>query len=210
MGNDTVTQFRAELNSFFVLVLLNMAFGALAMAFGMQYMIMAVLGLPLVQTAPALRVLAGIISMIGFGLGLMWILTSARVLRGMRGIRREFRSHAGPMPDELLTGWIVRMLAHYREHKPILPWMITISRLGGCCFVTLGIVNILQGMTALNASGAWGDIALPFGAAAINLAIGIVTIIISIGFHRYSRAWDERLDATANNESILKRTLEQR
>jgi len=209
MGNDTVTQFRDELNSFFVLVLLNMAFGALAMAFGMQYMIMAVLGLPLAQTAPTLRVLAGAISMAGFGLGLMWILSSTRVLRGMRGLRREFLNHAGPVPDEMLTGWIVRMLAHYREHKKILPWMITISRLGGCCFVTLGIVNILQGIAAGNAPN-WMEIALPFGAAAINLTIGIVTIVISIGFHRYSRAWDERLDATANNESILERTLEQR
>ena len=210
MGNDTATQFRAELNSFVVLVLLNMAFGAFAMAFGMQYMIMAVLGLPLVQTAPALRVLAGAISMIGFGLGLMWIHTSTRVLRGMRGIRTEYRNHAGPVPDEMLTGWIVRMLAHYREHKQILPWMITISPLGGCCFVTLGIVNILQGTGAGNAGGTWLEIVLPFGAAAINLTIGAVTIAISIGFHRYSRVWDERLDAATKNESILKQSLELR
>jgi hypothetical protein len=58
MTADTQSQFKSELNSFFMLVLLNLVFGALAMAFGMQYMIMAVLGLPLVQTAPVLRVLA--------------------------------------------------------------------------------------------------------------------------------------------------------
>ncbi|WP_321505559.1 hypothetical protein [uncultured Methanoregula sp.] len=210
MGNDTLSQFTSELKSFFMLVLLNMTFGALAMAFGMQYMIMAVIGLPLVPTTPALRMLAGVISMVGFGLGLMWILTSAKVHRGIKGIRREFRSHEGPVPDEMLTGWIVRLLANYREHKRILPWMITISRLGGCCFVTLGIVNILQGIAAGNSGGNWMEIALPFGAAAINLTIGLVTIAISIGFHRYSRAWDQRLDAAALNESILERALEER
>ena len=88
--------------------------------------------------------------------------------------------------------------------------MITISRLGGCCFVTLGIVNILQGVTAWNAGGNWMDLAVPFVAAAINLAIGIATIAISIGFHRYAHAWDIRLDETSRNETLLERTLEQR
>nr|WP_320160525.1 hypothetical protein [uncultured Methanoregula sp.] len=210
MDTDTISQFKSELNSFFMLVSLNMAFAALAMAFGMQYMILAVSGLPLVQTAPPLRVLAGVISMVGFGLGMMWILASVKVLRAIKGIRREFRSHEGPVPDDMLTGWIVRMLTHYREYKTILPWMITISRLGGCCFITLGIVNVLQGFAAGSAGGNWLDMALPIMAAAINLTIGIVTILISIGFHRYARAWNIRLDETARNETILEQTLEKR
>ena len=209
MGNDTVSQFRDELNSFFVLVILNMAFGALAMAFGLMYMTMAVLGLPLAQTSPPLRVLGGVISMIGFGIGLMWILNSVKVHRGIKGIRREFLNHAGPVPDEMLTGWIVRLLARYREYKRIFPWMITISRLGGCCFVTLGIVNLLQGISAMN-TGNWLNPAIPFIAAIINLTIGAVTIITSIGFHRYSLAWDRRLEATTINESVLEHALEQR
>jgi hypothetical protein len=120
-----------------------MAFGALAMAFGLQFMIAAVLGLPLVQTTPPLRVLAGAISMIGFGLGLMWVSTSAKVIRGTKGIRKDVRSHEGPVLDETLAGWIVRMMAQYRENKKILPRMITVSRLGGCVFVALGAVNLL-------------------------------------------------------------------
>jgi hypothetical protein len=49
----------------------------------------------------------------------MWISTSAKVLRGMNRIRRDVRSHDGPVPDETLTGWIVRMMAQYRENKKI-------------------------------------------------------------------------------------------
>jgi len=210
MTDSTLSQFKDELSSFFMLVLLNMAFGALAMAFGMQYMVRAVLGLPLDQTAPALRVLAGIISLVGFGFGLMWIRTSTKVLKGMKGIRRDVRSHDGPVPDETLAGWIVRMLAQYRENKKILPWMITVSRLGGCVFVALGAVNIFEGISSGQAGGAGMDVILPFVAGAINLAIGIATIAISIGFHRYSTAWDQRLDETVKNEKILERTLEQR
>ncbi len=43
MNIDAVSQFKSELNSFFVLVLLNMAFGALTMAFGMQFIVSSVL-----------------------------------------------------------------------------------------------------------------------------------------------------------------------
>lgn len=210
MTESTLSQFKDELNSFFMLVLLNMVFGALAMAFGMQYMIRAVLGLPLEQTAPVLRVLAGIISMIGFGLGLMWISTSVKVLKGMKGIRRDVRAHEGPVPDETLTVWIVRMMAEYRENKMVLPWMITISRLGGCVFVALGTVNILQGISAGQAGVTGLDGVFPYVAAVINLTIGLVTIAVSIGFHQYSAAWDLRLDESARNETILERTLEQR
>jgi len=210
MTESTVSQFKDELNSFFMLALLNMAFGALAMAFGIQYMVRSVLGLPLAQADPALRVLAGVIALVGFGLGLMWISTSAKVIRGMKGIWKEVRSHDGPVPDETLAGWIVRIMAQYRENKKILPWMITVCRLGGCVFVALGVASLLQGISAGQTGGAGIDGIFPFVAAAINLAIGIATIAISIGFHRYSVAWDRRLDETAKNETILERTLEQR
>jgi hypothetical protein len=210
MTDSTLSQFKDELNSFFMLALLNMAFGALAMAFGIQYMVRAVLGLPLDQTDPALRVLAGLISLVGFGLGLMWVSTSAKVLRGMTRIRRDVRSHDGPVSDETLAGWIVRMMAQYRENKKILPWMITVSRLGGCVFIALGAVNLLQGFSAGQAGGAGMNGIFPFVAGAINLAIGFATIAISIGFHRYSAAWERRLDESTRNETILERTLEQR
>jgi hypothetical protein len=54
------------------------------------------------------------------------------------------------------------------------------------------------------------DVILPFVAGAINLAIGIATIAISIGFYRYCAAWERRLDESTRNEKILERTLEQR
>jgi len=190
-----------------MLVSLNLAFGALAMAVGLLYMIREVQGVPLIETTPLIHIIAGAIFMTGFGLGIMWVLASVKVLKGIKGIRREFRGHSGPVPDEMLTGWIVRMLTHYRENKKIIPWMITISRLGGCCFVTLGIVNILQGCSV---GGTGMERLVPFAAAAINLVIGLVTIAISIGFHRYAHAWDIRLAETARNETILERTLEQR
>jgi hypothetical protein len=210
MSEDTLSRFKAELDSFFVIVLLNMVFGALAMAFGIQYIVTLVLGLPVWQTSPVLRMPAAIIAMVGFGLGLSWILTSARVLRGIKNIRRESRNSPEPVPSETLTGWIVRMIAHYRENRKIIRHMIVICRLGGCVFVTLGIVNILQAFAAGSTGGNWWSLALPFFAAAINLTIGIITILISIGFHRYSAVWDQRLTTATYSEDALQHVMERK
>jgi hypothetical protein len=146
--------------------------------------------------------------MAGFGLGLSWILTSARVLRGIKNIRRDARDHPEPVPQETLTGWIVGMTTHFRENRKTLGHMIVICRLGGCVFVTLGIVSLLQAVTAGTASGNWWAAALPFFAATINLTIGLVTILISIGFHRYSASWDQRLKTAAVSEDVLKDAME--
>jgi hypothetical protein len=156
VSEDTRSRFMAELTSFFLLVILNMAFGALAMAFGMQYIVILVPGLPVWQTNPLIRVPAAMIAMVGFGLGLSWILTSARVLRGVKNIRRESRGSQEPVLPETLTRWIVCVTAHYRENRKILRHMIVICRLGGCIFVTLGMVNLLQEFATGSTGGTGG------------------------------------------------------
>jgi hypothetical protein len=210
MTDETLIRFKSELNSFFILVLLNLVFGALAMAFGIQYIVTLVLDLSVLQTNPVLRLFAGVITMVGFGLGLSWVLTSTRMLRGIKDIRRESRECKEPVPPDALTGWIVRMTAHYRENQTILRRMIVICRLGGCVFVALGMVNLLQGFAIGSAGGDWGFLIFPFIAAAINLTIGFATIMISIGFHRYSVSWDQRLITAVRSEDALQHIMERR
>lgn len=209
MTDETLHQFKNELNSFFVLVILNIVFGALAMAFGMQFMIASIMGLTAGQTPAILSVFAGAISLAGFGLGLSWVLSSAKVLKGITGIRREYSECTDPVSAEILTGWIVRLMAHYRENKETIRRMIFICALGGCAFPAFGILNLVQGITGLAGSGASWTQGLPFVAAGINLTIGFSSLLFCRYFRRYSAAWDLRLDETARSETILERTLEQ-
>jgi hypothetical protein len=141
MTDDTLQQFGNELKSFFMLVLLNLVFGALALGFGMQVIVATVLactaGEPASPVLFAIRIVAG-----GAGacIGFFWILASARILRGIQGVRREYRGsvRAGTVPPETLTGWIVALLAHYREDRTLI-WRITIvSIFGGVLFLALG------------------------------------------------------------------------
>ena len=210
MADETLLQFKNELNIFFVLVILNLVFGALAMAFGMQFMIASVLGLTGGQIPAVFRVLAGAISLTGFGLGLSWVLSSAKVLKGITAIRREYREYSDPVSAEILTGWIVRLVAYYRGNRETIRWMTRICSLGGCAFLALGVLNIVQGIAGLAVSTEIWMQGLPFIASGINLAIGLSSLLFCLYFRRYSAAWDLRLDETARSETILERTLEQR
>jgi hypothetical protein len=209
MADETLFQFKNELNIFFVLVILNLVFGALAMAFGMQFMIASVLGLTGGQIPAVFRVLAGAISLTGFGLGLSWVLSSAKVLKGITAIRREYREYSDPVSAEILTGWIVRLVAHYRGNRETIRWMTLICAIGSCAFLALGILNIVQGIAGLAVSTDFWMRGLPFIAAVINLTIGFSSLLFYRYFRRYSAAWDLRLDETARSETILGQTLEQ-
>ena len=70
MTPENLPRFKKEINSFFALVLLNLVFGAMAMVFGMQFIVTSVLGQTGLQATTTLRALTGIFAMVCFGLGL--------------------------------------------------------------------------------------------------------------------------------------------
>ncbi|MGD0535141.1 MAG: hypothetical protein ABR999_06820 [Methanoregula sp.] len=214
MTDHTVQQFGKELRSFVVLILLNMAFGALALAFGMQIIITTFLqyaaGAPPSPVISTVRILTGIT---GTCIGFFWVLASAKILRGLRGIRHEYRDStgAGPVPAETLTGWIVAMVAHYRENRTLIWRMTLISIAGGIFFLALGIANLVQGILAFPAAAGPGfDVIAIFGAAPLNAGIGLVTISFAVRFRRYAGTWDVRLKLAGDGEESLKEALESR
>ncbi len=212
MTDETLTRFRSELGSFFTLILLNLIFGALAMALGMQFFITSVLALLAEMPVSALhnlffffRIAAGAGSA---GLGFAWILASAKILKGIAVIRREYRNSPSPVASEVLTGWILQMTAHYRQNKKAIGWMTLICTLGGGVFLALGIINLIGAIAVLASSAGILVVSLSFIAAAINLTIGIESLRFSSYFRRYSRAWDNRIGEVSQNEKALRDIME--
>lgn len=206
MKETTLIQFRKELDSFVIIVSMNMAAGALAMALGLQYLVVRTLDLPVWPVSAPFRLPAAVFFLVCIGLGLGWLLSSARILRGVKSVRREIRHREGPVPEELLTCWIVRTLSHYRENRARIRWMVPVSIIGGAAFLLLGTSNLVQGILGTGDPLRW----FAFTAAAINITIGIVSIACSLYFRRYSAAWDERLGTAARSENALQCALEQR
>jgi hypothetical protein len=209
MTETSEQQFGKELTSFFVLVLLNLALGALVMAFGMQIIITALMEYsggktPFVLTSVALI----LIGAAGIGIGIFWIKTSAKIFRGIKKVRNEYRNHTVPVSPESLTGWIVALLAHYRENRTVIRQMALIGTIGGAIFLAFGIANLIQGIQAVAVDDGQISGYFAFLAAAINLTIGLVTIHFARGFRTYSEVWDLRLDQAGKGEESLKQVLE--
>jgi hypothetical protein len=218
MTEHTLQQFGDELKSFRALVLINIIFGAFAMAFGMQNIIATLLEYAVGEPpSPVLSAARILISVTGICIGFFWIRTSAKISRGIRGIRNEYRNgaKAGSVPAEILTGWIVAMLAHYRENRTVIQRMTLIGLAGGLIFLALGVANFVQGSQALPAAPGLGPTALAFSDAALataaaDIGIGLVAISLSRRFVRYSDVWDLRLKQADEGEESLKKALESR
>lgn len=205
MIQDTTRQFGAELNSFFIVSLFSMVFGALAMAIGMMILVQ----MTLAGTAPtALSLLLVLTGCAGIVLGFGWIRATVRILRGIKGIRREYRHRQEPVTEETLTGWIVQMTAHYRENTRTIRWMNGICLLGGCIYLALGLQNLYAGLVPAVTGGSTGGVIWCFAAAAVNCTIGIVSIVFSLWFYRYSQAWDQRIKKARESESVLMQAMD--
>lgn len=209
MTDTSGQQFGKELTSFFVLVLLNLALGALVMAFGLQTIVTTIIdysdgGYPSVLSSGIL-VLTGAA---GICLGIFWIKTSAKIFKGIKNVRKEYQASPDPVTDETLTGWIVALLAHYRENRNVILQMALIGTVGGAIFLAFGVTNLVQGIQAVAADAGQVSGYLALVAAAINLTIGLVTIRFARGFRTYARIWDMRLDQTGKDEESLKKALE--
>jgi len=208
MTEENLARFKKEINSFFALILLNLVFGAMAMAFGMQFIVASMLGQTTGQTTMVLQMLIGAFSMVCFGLGLSWVLYSARVLKGITMIRREFRCHKGPVPDETLTCWIVRMIAHYRGNEKTIRNMILVCTMGGFCFLILGVLNSLEFFSFDLSSGSFSlDSYLLIPSALLTLGVAVVSLLSSYYFMKFSKTWDLRQREISRLEQELAKNL---
>jgi hypothetical protein len=213
--NEVAETFSRELRSFFVLCLMSLVFGSLALAFGMQFIVTALIAMAETGNfgiSPFLQALAGWAAVV---VGFRWILSSAGILKGVNPIRREYRAMEGsmagepraePVSGEVLTGLIIRMMAHYRENWKTILRMSLISTLGGWIFLVLGVMNLAQGISAPNPAPDLQYI-FPFLAAGINLTIGLASLLFSSSFRRYSRAWERRLIEASHAEEALQESM---
>ncbi|MEN6342466.1 MAG: hypothetical protein ABFC89_07880 [Methanospirillum sp.] len=208
MTDTTETRFRRELSSFFAMTLLNVVFAVQAIGLGVAYIVGSVLGTTALPT-PALRALVGALALVSLVLGLAWMRASARVLRGVALIRRPFRRRRGPASEEDVTRGIVGLVAHYREHRRTIRTMIVVCVAGGLVFLAQGVLAAVESASVALGTGSVTVNALALvPAALISLVMGLVALLSSYYFSRFSRAWDLRLEETARAEEQLKVAME--
>lgn len=207
MTDTTETRFRRELNSFFGMTLLNVVFAAQAIALGISYIAAAIAGTPDVPASPALRVLAGALALVCFGLGLAWIRSSAVVLRGVTRIRRPFRRRRVPATDEDVTRGIVEMVAHYREHRRTIRAMVVVCAAGGLLFLAQGVAGALGLLAPLGPEARAASEYAVFAASIVMVALGLAGLLSAHYFSRFAGTWNGRLAETTRAEDALRTAL---
>ena len=209
MTDTTETRFRRELNSFFAVTLLNVVFAAQAIALGMAYVVASVLGTTEVPTdrpfgrSPAPSPWSPSAS---GSRGSVRARSSCGASRSSAG-----RSGAGEARRARRTSprGIVGMVAHYRENRATIRTMILVCTVGGFFFLAQGVVSAVE-FASFTLSG--GNVTLNgfalLPSALLSLGIGLVSLLSSYYFTRFSRSWDLRLEETARAEERLKSAME--
>jgi hypothetical protein len=208
LENQALIQFRTEIRFFFIICLLNIVFAAMVMAFGIIYVITAVLGLPTGLDTPLIRILIGGIAMVCFGLGIQWLFATLRVFEGVEEINDNLDAEGTAIADNRITCLIVQMLAHYRDNRATIAKMIRVSMFGGVCFFGLGIGTSLEflSISSGNISFTLNNL-LVIPAMLITLGIAFASLLSSAYFTKFSKTWDRRLHEIDESECTLKKTL---
>ncbi len=207
MKKDLRKQFEEEIRNFWTLALLNLVFAAITMAFGISFVVTRLLEMVQAGTPELLSVVIVAVGFFAAGLGLKWMLSSVQIFRGVKEIKSGYDALAG-VTEETITGFIIRLTAQYREKRATIRMMILVCTIGGCCFLGLGILNGIQFLGGIT-SGTFTMNYLLVPSALLALGIGVVSLLNSIYFRRYSFIWDLRLQEAARTGEILEKTLEQ-
>src|SRR5512139_431396 len=95
-----LNQFKTEIRQFYLISLLNLVFAALAIAFGVQYIVSAVLGASADPATSWIRILTGALALSCFGLGIGWIQSTARVFEGVETIKADLDTEGDAITDD--------------------------------------------------------------------------------------------------------------
>lgn len=206
--NPAQSQFKKEIRHFSLVTTTNLIIGAVASAAGILYIIAAILGLTAGLVSPELRVIAGAIAMVCFGLGVSVFHVTLGISRGLRAIKNKLDAEGPAVTDERLTCLIVQMTAYYRDIRKTLGTIILIGPLCGLCVFFLGIVTGLEAFS-ITASGfsVTLDSRVMLLAQIITLAIVVASLLSSHYFTKFSMAWNHRIAEIEASECRLKKTL---
>lgn len=206
MTINTAQKLQHELNSLQGLSIINLLCSALAFAFGAYFLMPNLITIATTQTIQIDQMGLVILGALAFGLAFRWLLSTVKIIDVSSKLNNSQRKHKRDktLDDEALTGLIVGMTAAYRENKPTLKVMVTISKVA-CALFTLGASAQVISLVIGAASG------MPLWMGLLNAGICYATAaacyIIPHFFGKYSAVWDERLVRTAKAEAELQKAI---
>ncbi len=206
MATKTLVKIDRELNSYQGLVTLNLMFGALTMAFGIVFIVQGVTGVVEVQSLLLPEIVMATLGAIVAATAIRWLISSAELLDGLTDLKEDYNKNKANLNDENTTSLVVKLTSHYRENKPIIKTMMTISKIAGLCFVIAGAYSLVTALIGVGDASTW-EFSLQVLGAGFNFAIAGASFAIPHFFGKYSKVWDYRLQETTKAEKQLQQQL---
>jgi len=208
MMNPALSQFKKEIRHFSLVTSANLIIGAIASAAGILYIIAAILGLTTNLVSPELRMIAGAIALVCFGLGVSVLHVTLGISRGLKGLKDKLEKEGPAITDDRITCLIIQMTAYYRDIRKTLGTIILLGPLCGFCVFVLGIVTGLEAFSLMPAGFSLTlDSRVTFLAQALTLAIVVSSLLSSHYFTKFAMAWNHRIAEIEASECALKKTL---
>lgn len=205
MTVDISKQFTSELRSFFSVTFLNVVLGAFVLAFGIQGIVNA---LEQGGNLEIYYLIQGVAGVTGAALGSLWILSSARILKEIIPLRREYREVEKPVSRDALIDLIIWMVSLYRDNRGNVQIISIASMLSAVSIFVLGLI------TSLEAFGLdWGGITFTLNnlqvipVMALTLGVVLASLLSSRYFSRFAGIWNSRLHDIERSEHGLKTRL---
>jgi hypothetical protein len=209
MTANTAQKLQSELNSLQGLSIINLVCAALAMAFGVYFLMPNLIKVATTLTVDIDQVGLMILGGVAWAVAIKWLVSCAKIIDTTSKINLSFKEQKqnNSLDDVTLTGFIVKLTAAYRENKPTLKLMVKISKIAGVLFAVAATLALVQGLIGA-ATGAvmWGVTAQLVNAA-ISYGTAAACFIIPHYFSNYSNVWDNRLKETEKAEKLLEQQL---
>ena len=197
MLTTTVQKLQQEINSLLGLLIINLLCSGLALAFGAYFLMPNLIQMATSLTIQIDQIGLAILGALAFAIAIRWLISTAEMLDVQDELKTDLRSckEKQTLDEENLTALIVKMTAAYRENKPTLKRMMTISKVA-CALFALGasvaVIGAIAG--ALTGTPLWNT-SLMLVNAAICYGVAAAAYVIPHFFGKYSTVWDARLDA---------------
>jgi hypothetical protein len=106
-----------------------------------------------------------------------WLISSAEMFEVSDELKEDYTKNK-TLDEETQTGFIVKMMAYYRENKPTIKKMRWVSRIAGFCFLISGAFTIITVVINASTGVQLIDVWMQVLGAFINFAISAVGFII--------------------------------
>jgi hypothetical protein len=206
MTTKTSEKLKQEVNSFAGLTLINIIFSGLAMAFGISIVVPNITSMVAAQSVLFSPLVLVVIGVLAFVFSIKWLISSAEMFEVSTELKEDYTKNK-TLDEEAQTSLIVKMMAYYRENKPILMKMLWVSRIAGICFFTYGVFAVIT--TAINViTGVQlTDVWMQFVGAAIIFVIAAAGFVIPHLFGKYAKIWDKRIEKNTKAEAEFRNQL---